>query len=122
MFRAALILGLLASPAMAFTAKNAARVTGNSEQIVVASRSGLSDAESWCAAGDFVIRSLHMPAGTQVYRVSPPPRKPKEAVVFSLSAKGASAKTGLNTLGGAANSVSAGHAQSLCKQGRWDYF
>jgi hypothetical protein len=121
MFRAALILSLLASPALAFKARNDAYVSGSAEEIVVASRPGLASSESWCAAGDFVIRALGLSLGTPVYRVSPPPRQAGEAVVFSLSPAGASEKTGLLQIGEHDNHVSAGHAQSLCWFGHWRF-
>ena len=121
MFRAVLILSLLASPAFAFSARNAVQVSGNSEKIVVASRSGLSSAQAWCGAGDFVISALRLPTTTRIYRISPPPRRATEGIVFSLSATGASEDTGLNTFGKKDNSVSAGHAVSLCTVGRWEY-
>lgn len=121
MFRAALILSLLASPALAFQARNDAHVSGSADKIVVAARPGLASSESWCAAGDFVIRALGLPLNTPVYRVSPPPRRATEAVVFSLSPEGASEKTGLLQIGAPDNQVSAGHAQSLCWFGRWRF-
>ena len=62
MFRCLLLLSLLASPAMAFQARNGAEVTGTATEIVVVARPGLSSSESWCAAGDFVIRALGQPA------------------------------------------------------------
>lgn len=124
MFRFALALPLLvalvpASPAAAFQARNDAHVTGTAERIVVASRPGLSAAESWCAAGDFVIRALGLPGTTPVYRLSPPPRRAGEAVEFSLSPEGASERTGLLQIGPRDASLSAAHAQALCLVGRW---
>ena len=74
MFRSVLLLSLLATPAMAFQARNEARVSGTADRIVVAARPGLAAPDSWCAAGDFVIRSLGLPAATPIYRLSPPPR------------------------------------------------
>lgn len=121
MFRTVLLLSLFASPAMAFQARNDARVTGSAERIIVASRPGLASSESWCAAGDFVIRGLGLSATTPVYRISPPPRRAGEAVEFSLSPEGAADRTGLLQLAPSGGKLSAGHAQSLCRVGRWRF-
>lgn len=114
MLRTAVLLSLLSSPAFAFQARNNAEVSGTAERIVVASRPGLASSESWCAAGDFVIRALGMPSTTKVYRISPMPRKVGEPVEFSLSATGATDRSGLLQLGPDDAELSAGHAQSLC--------
>lgn len=121
MFRCLLLLSLLASPAMAFQARNGAEVTGTATEIVVVARPGLSSSESWCAAGDFVIRALGQPATTPLYRVTPPPRRAGEGVTFSLSPEGATDRTGLLLLGDRDASLSAGHAQALCRVGRWRF-
>lgn len=121
MVRFVLVLSLLASPAMAFQARNGAQVSGTATQIVVVSRPGLSSSESWCAAGDFVIRALGQPAATPLYRVTPPPRRVGGAVTFSLSPEGATDRTGLLLLGDRDASLSAGHAQALCRVGRWRF-
>lgn len=121
MVRFLLLLSLLASPAMAFQARNDAQVTGTAAEIVVASRPGLSSAESWCAGGDFVIRALGQPASTPLYRITPPPRRAGEAVIFSLSPEGAADRTGLLQIGAPDASLSAAHAQALCRVGRWRF-
>jgi hypothetical protein len=121
MVRFVLLLSLLASPAMAFQARNDAQVTGTAAEIVVASRPGLSSAESWCAAGDFVIRALGQPASTPLYHITPPPRRASEAVIFSLSPEGAADRTGLLQIGARDASLSAAHAQALCRVGRWRF-
>jgi hypothetical protein len=121
MFSCVLLLSFLASPAMAFQARNDAQVTGTAAEIVVASRPGLSSSESWCAAGDFVIRALGQPATTPLYRVTPPPRRAGETVTFSLSSEAATDRTGLLLLGDRDASLSAGHAQALCRLGRWRF-
>lgn len=121
MFRTVLLLSLFASPALAFQARNDAQVTGSAERIIVASRPGLASSESWCAAGDFVIRSLGLSSATPIYRISPPPRRVGEAVEFSLSPEGAADRTGLLQLGQSDASLSAAHAQSLCRVGRWRF-
>lgn len=121
MFRCVLLLSLLASPAMAFTARNGVEVTGSADQIDVQPSAGQAAPQSWCAAGDFVIRGLGMPATTRVYRVSPPPRKGGEGVIFSLSPDGASDRTGLILFGQTDNALSAADAQALCRVGRWRF-
>jgi hypothetical protein len=121
MFRCVLLLSFLASPSMAFQARNDAQVAGTAAEIVVASRPGLSSSESWCAAGDFVIRALGQPATTPLYRVTPPPRRAGETVTFSLSSEAATDRTGLLLLGDRDASLSAGHAQALCRLGRWRF-
>lgn len=119
MLRSILILSVLASPAMAFQARNDAKVTGSGDRIIVASRPGLASSESWCAAGDFVIRGLGLSSTTPVYRISPPPRRAGEDVEFSLSPEGAADRSGLLQLGASDAALSAGHAQALCRVGRW---
>ena len=119
MLRAALILTLISSPAMAFQARNTVSVSGTADQITVAASAGQGPAQSWCAAGDFAIRALGLPNATLIYRVTPPPRRSGETVVFSTQAGGASEKTGLIVFGDQADAISAGFAQSLCIVGRW---
>lgn len=119
MFRSILLLSLLATPAMAFTARNGVEVQGNSDRIEVQPSAGQAAPQSWCAAGDFVVRGLGMPASTPVYRITPPPRRGGEGVTFSLSPEGASEKTGVFVFGQADNSLTAGLAQALCRAGRW---
>ena len=119
MLRATLLLSLLSTPALAFQARNDAQVDGRADQIIVASRPGLASSESWCAAGDFVIRGLGMASTTPVYRLTPPPRRAGESVEFSLSPAGATERLGLVRFGGTADQISAGHAQALCRIGRW---
>ena len=115
MLRSILLFSLLASPAMAFEASNGLLVIGNSDQIEVQPSPGQGASQSWCAAGEFAIRALGQPGTTPVYRVSPPPRRKGEAVSFSLSPAGASDRTGLLQLGAQDNTISAAHAQSLCR-------
>ena len=121
MLRTVLLLSLFASPALAFQARNDTQVTGTAERIIVASRPGLASAESWCAAGDFVIRGLGLSSATPIYRISPPPRRAGEAVEFSLSPEGAADRSGLLQLGPSDASLTAAHAQSLCRVGRWRF-
>ena len=119
MFRSILVLSLIASPALAFTARNGVEVQGSADQINVEPSAGQAAPESWCAAGDFVIRALGLPGSTPLYRLTPPPRRAGETVEFSLSPEGASERTGLLQLGQSDASLSAAHAQALCRVGRW---
>ena len=105
---------LAAAPASTFQATNGLLVNpapGAGFDIPYRGLSGASD--FWCAAGDYVIRGLHLAPSTRIWRVSPPPRKAGEGIGFSLSPDGAATATGLAQLtpGG---SLSAAHAQSLC--------
>ena len=110
---AALLAGL-AFPAAAFQAQNDFTVRQlDSNRFEVLSRGGLSASDAWCAAGDFVIRGLRLSGRTQIWRLSEPPRRSGQSIVFSLSSEGATATTGLATFGGG-NSVSANHGQNLC--------
>jgi hypothetical protein len=117
----ALILAAVAGaaicgPALAWTAQNQFQVrdVGNG-RFEVQSRGGLSDANAWCAAGDFAIRRLGVSGSTRVWRISPPPRPRGKGITFSLSPDGAAGSTGLATVGGAGNgSRSAISAQGLC--------
>ena len=121
MVRFVLFLSLLASPAAAFQARNDAQVTGTAIEIVVASRPGLSAAESWCAAEDFVIRALGQPTSTPLYRLTPPPRRAGGEVTFSLSPEGATDRSGLLQIGAHDASLNAAHARALCRVGRWRF-
>ena len=113
---------LAALPAQAFVASNGLLVQRVNETDFFVPVRGRPGATSfWCAAGDFVIRELGQPATTPLYRVSPPPRRAGEGVSFSLSPEGATDRTGLLLLGDRDASLSAGHAQALCRVGRWRF-
>lgn len=119
LLRTSLVLSLLATPALAFQARNGVEVTGSAGRIEVQPSAGQGASQSWCAAGDFVLRGLGLPGTTPVYRLTPPPRRGGEGVVFSLSPEGASDRTGVFGFGTGDNSLSAAHAQALCLVGRW---
>ena len=116
MFRSALTACAflaLALPAQAFIAKNELIVEPRPDGTFEVPYRGLSGASDfWCAAGDYVVRDLGLPAGTRIYRVSSPPRRGGQGVTFSLTPEGAT-KTGLVLFGGG-RSVSASHARALC--------
>ena len=76
---------------------------------------GLSgDSDFWCAAGDYVIRSLGLPPATPIYRTSPPPRPGGAGIDFSLSPEGAQ-DPGLAILSRDLG-VSASFARNFCNQ------
>lgn len=109
---AALLLAL-AAPAQAFIARNGLVVEpapGGTFEVPYRGLSGVSD--FWCAAGDYVVRDLGMPADTRIFRVSSPPRRAGQGITFSLSPEGAK-KTGLLLLGDG-RGVSAAHARQMC--------
>lgn len=111
---ALLTAGFMAGPALAFQAQNSFTVRQiDSQRFEVRSRGGLGNSDAWCAAGDFVIRGLRLPPSTQVWRISEPPRRSGQGIVFSLSSQGAASTTGL--VGSSGASVSASHGQSLCR-------
>jgi hypothetical protein len=110
----ALMAAGLAFPAAAFQSQNNFTVRQlDNTRFEVLSRGGLGNTDAWCAAGDFVIRGLRLPRNTQIWRISEPPRRSGQSIVFSLSSEGASATTGLVSIGGGP-SVSANHGQNLC--------
>jgi hypothetical protein len=111
---AGLLSGLAIGPALAFQSRNNFTVRPiDNTRFEVLSRGGLGNSDAWCAAGDFVIRSRGLPRNTQIWRISPPPRRSGESIVFSLSSQGATSATGLASFGGG-SSVSANHAQNIC--------
>lgn len=112
----ALALALLPVPGSAFTTQNRyfAKETGPG-QFAVEWRGGPPGASAfWCAAGDFVMRGMGLPATTKIWRVSPPPLRGGEPMLFSLSPEGA-AETGLMILFAEGNSLSAMGTRSFCE-------
>jgi hypothetical protein len=113
---AALALGLLANPASAFLAQNDFTVRPlDNGRFEVRPRGKLGVSDAWCAAGDYVIRLLDLPRSTMIWRISEPPRRSGESIVFSLSSQGAASSTGLVGIGSSGAAVSASHAQALCQ-------
>lgn len=117
---AAASLGL-ASPAAAWLAQNGYVVQNRGNgTFEVRPKGGLSDANAWCAAGDFATRQLGA-GNAMVYRISPPPRPRGQGITFSMSPAGAASSTGLMTIGGAGGGAkSASSAQNLCNSLRPD--
>ena len=65
----------------------------------------------WCAAGNYVTNTMGLPDKTRVYRLSPPPRKQGQGIVFTLDPARSSGETGITTFGGPQDgSMSAGGA------------
>lgn len=74
-----------ATPTLAFKAQNRLVVNpGPGSDFTVSNKSHAGDGDFWCAAGDYVIRSLRKPERTQVYRASPEPRKKGQGITFTL--------------------------------------
>lgn len=88
MFRPLMLAALVfALPAEAFTAKNGMQVRPvDAQTFVVEFPSPEAETQYLCAAGDYVIRALGLPARTRIYRASPPPRKRGQGITFTLDA------------------------------------
>lgn len=116
----ALLLALtLAAPVQAFTAQNGQTVQPAADGFTAIWRGGRAGAaDFWCAAGDYAIRSLHLGPTTRIYRASPPPRRLGEGMRFTLDPAQGTPHTGLAILGAQDGGITAGHAQSLCKDRR----
>lgn len=110
---------LLSSPAMshAFMASNGLRVQATGQSSFEVPYRGLSGTpDFWCAAGEYVIRRLHMSPGTTIYRTSSGPRRAGQGISFSLDPEGAKS-TGLFTFGNQ-RGISASHARHICQTQR----
>lgn len=113
-FATACVLAALAPPAHAFLTTNDLIVEPSGADSFHVPYRGLSGASDfWCAAGDYVIRHLHLPPDTRIFRLSSPPRRARQGVTFALSSEGAQ-RTGLLIFGDRL-SVSAAHARQLCE-------
>ena len=110
----AVAAGLGAMPVQAFVASNGLLVQRVNETDFFVPFRGRTGATSfWCAAGDFVVRSLNLPGGTRVFRLSPPPRRAGDGILFSLSAEGAQDR-GVQVWGSRDAGMSASLAQTYC--------
>lgn len=111
----ALMLALLAGPALAFTAENGLIVAPEGQDgFTVPWRGKAGPSDFWCAAGDYAVRVLGVPVTTPVYRASEPPRRSGEGVRFTLDATQAASSSGLAFHWPPGPAVSAGFAQSFC--------
>ena len=80
------LVAAFALPAQAFMATNDLIVEPASDGSFHVPYRGLNGASDfWCAAGDYVIRSLHMSPDTRIFRLSSPPRRAGQGITFSLS-------------------------------------
>lgn len=111
----ALVAGFAtAVPATAFVAQNDLVVEpGGSDSFAIPYRGESGAPAFWCAAGDYVLRELGLPASTRIYRISEGPRRSGEGISFSLSADGAQ-HSGLAVFGNSDLGISANHARALC--------
>lgn len=106
---------LQAAPAGAYVTRWGERVEPRGEgQFEVLASPGQGAPRSWCAAGEYVVQRLGMSPSTPIWRLSPPPRRAGEGVLFALSPEGAAEKTGLLMLDAGDGALTAAHAQALC--------
>ncbi|WP_444666749.1 hypothetical protein [Cereibacter changlensis] len=108
------LTGALTVPAHAFRAQNDLIVDGSGTEFHVQASPGQGASQSWCAAGDYVIRDLGIAPTTRIWRTSEPPRRQGQGVSFSLTPEGAASKTGLLVLGAEGASLTAAFAQQHC--------
>lgn len=102
----------LATPAFSDGFGARLKVTQNSAtDFTVQYRSPAVLTDFWCAAGNYVTKSLGQPDRTRVYRMSPPPRGSGQGISFTLDASRSAGDTGITTFGGPQDgSMSAGGA------------
>ncbi|QUS35479.1 hypothetical protein [Falsirhodobacter algicola] len=112
-----LVAAVAATPASAYITRESYRVDGDAQQFHVEYEPGLSAAQYWCAAGQFVDDYLGLLPTTPVYRLSPKPLERGEGMTFSLSSEGAMKETGVMVFP-ASDHLSAGFAASLCVPGQ----
>ncbi len=112
---AAVFAAVGALPAQAYLTDSGLSATGDASRIVVEFQAGFGDSEYWCAAGDFAISRLGASVVAPVYRVTPPPRKRGQGIVFSLSPEGTSARTGI-AMWPQESFIRAESARSMCSR------
>jgi hypothetical protein len=103
-----------AAPAHAYLAQNDLRVEGRGDRFEVLASPGMGPSRAWCAAGDYVVVILGLPSTTPMWRISEPPRRAGEGIVFGLTPDGAASETGLIQFGENDASLTAGAARALC--------
>ncbi len=109
---AALCISVMPTVAPAWIAENGLVVERSAGGFTVPYR-GLSGARDfWCAAGDYVVRSLGLPPDTKIYRTSSPPRRSGQGISFSLSPENAK-RPGIILFSGE-RGVTAAHARGFC--------
>ena len=110
----AVVGGLATSPAQAFVASNGLIVEQvNATDFFVPFRGRGAASSFWCAAGDFVVQRLGMSPATRVFRLSPPPRRAGDGILFSLNAEGAQDR-GVQVWGSRDAGMSASLARTYC--------
>lgn len=109
----AVALGM-ASPAAAWLAPNNAVVHAGEAGRFEVRRPGLSSSQAFCAAGEYAARVLGLPQNARIWRVTPPPRRRGQGILFSISDPGTGSKTGLIMIGEDNGSISVALASHLC--------
>ena len=105
-----------AAPAHAFISSNRMRVdaTGPVTFSVTARGGKYGAIDFWCAAGEYAWQRLRAPNNARIYRLSEPPRRSGEAIVFSLDPTGKASRTGLAVIGTDDGSLSVASARTQC--------
>lgn len=116
-----------ASPAMAdFRAINGMWVKNLGKgEFLVQFEARPNETDYWCAAGDYAQRVLGATGKTRLYRVTPPPRKARQGIIFTLDASKSGGATGVSSFGSGAqkDSLSVGHVTgNFCYFPRLPYF
>ena len=118
MLRYVLLAAALAAavPAHAFTSSNRMRVeaTGPVTFSVTARGGNFGASDFWCAAGEYADRRLGSAHNTRIYRLSEPPRRGGQPIVFSLDPTGRASSTGLAILGRDDGSLTVSSARNQC--------
>lgn len=122
MLRLVLLAAALAAaaPAHAFTSSNRMRVeaTGPVTFEVRARGGNYGAADFWCAAGEYAARRLNARENAPIFRLSEPPRRSGQPIVFSLDPAGRASSTGLITFGRDDGAMSVGAARNQCEMQR----
>ena len=122
MLRYAILAAALAAaaPAHAFTSSNRMRVEATGPvTFSVSARGGNYGASAfWCAAGEYAWRRLKAPNNARIYRLSEPPRRGGQPIVFSLDPTGKASRTGMAVIGTDDGSLSVSSARNQCEVNR----
>ena len=122
MIRPILIAAALAAatPASAFTSSNGMLVeaVGPVTFSVRARGGNLGASDFWCGAGEYTKRRLNAAHNTRIFRLSEPPRRGGQPIVFSLDPAGRASSTGLGSIGRDDGSLSVAAALQQCQVSR----
>jgi hypothetical protein len=89
--------------------------TNVNEPFEVKFKAGYGAPDFWCAAGRFADQQ-RLPLSTRIYRLTPTPRPQGSGMVFTfVPPPGGAQPTGLATIGGPGDSVSAVGARDQCR-------